>query len=80
MFAVFDINHHTIAPGWATYHMDVPAHEHIPAAPQVPANGYSPSNYARCACGVFVHWFRVGQHRYGSLDKWASDLGAKREG
>jgi hypothetical protein len=65
--AVFNVNDHAIAAGWATYHEDTPSHEHIQAAPPEPANGHSPSNYARCACGAWVKWFVVGQHRYGSI-------------
>ena len=67
MFAVFNMNHHAIAPGWATYHTDIPTHPHVEAGPPQPANGHSPSNYAKCACGVALKWYVVGQHRYGSL-------------
>jgi hypothetical protein len=66
-FAVFDMNDHAIAAGWATYHEHVLSHPHIHAPAPDPANGHAPSNYARCACGVFVKWFVVGQHRYGSI-------------
>lgn len=69
-FAVFDLNDHAIAAGWATYHMDCAAHEHVHAPAPEPANGYSPCNYARCACGVMVKWFVVGQHRYGAC-RWS---------
>jgi hypothetical protein len=68
MNAMFDINDHAIAAGWATYHEDTPAHPHVHAPAPQPPNGHSPSNYARCACGVWFKWFRTGQHRYGSLD------------
>ena len=61
-----------IAPGWATYHADQPAHPHIEAKAPEPPNGHSPSNYARCACGAWVKWFVVGQHRYGSIGEPAS--------
>ncbi len=67
-FAVFDMDNHALVAGWATYHMATPAHPHIDAPPPEPADGHSSSNYAKCACGAFVKWFRVGQHRYGSLD------------
>jgi len=67
--AVFDIDGHAIAPGWATYQMDTPTHPHIDAEPPVPADGHSPSNYARCGCGAWFGWFVVGQHRYGSIPK-----------
>ena len=67
--AVFDLNHHAIVAGWATYHEDRQAHPHIDAPPPEPPNGYSPSNYAKCACGWAVKWFVVGQHRYGSLSR-----------
>jgi hypothetical protein len=65
--AVFDTNDHAIVAGWATYHADTPAHPHIEADQPSPSNGHSPSNYARCACGAWVKWFVVGQHRYGSV-------------
>ena len=52
--AVFDLNHHAIVAGWATYHEDRQAHPHIDAPPPEPPNGYSPSNYAKCACGWAV--------------------------
>lgn len=68
-FAVFDLNDHAIAPGWATYQEDRRDHQHIHAPAPEPANGHSPSNYARCACGVMVKWFVLGQHRYGSLSR-----------
>jgi hypothetical protein len=67
--AVFDTRDHAIVEGWATYHGDTPAHPHIEAPAPAPATGHSPSNYARCACGAWVKWYRVGQHRYGSLDR-----------
>ena len=67
-FAVFNHNHHAIAPGWATYHEDIPNHPHVHAQAPEPANGHGPSNYAKCACGAALKWFVVGQHRYGSLD------------
>ena len=73
--AVFDLNQHAIVAGWASYTSAQRAHEHITAPAPNPANGYSPSNYARCACGVMVKWYVIGQHRYGSLSK-ASDLNA----
>jgi hypothetical protein len=66
-YAVFNVNDHAVATGWATYHADTPAHEHIPVSPPSPTNGYSPSNYLRCACGAWFKWFAVGQHRYGSI-------------
>lgn len=74
-FAVFDINDHAIQPGWATYHEDIAAHPHITASPPRPANGHSPSNYAKCACGAAVKWYVIGQHRYGSLS--SSDTGGR---
>lgn len=67
--AVFDLNDHAIAAGWATYHADRRDHPHIAALIPDEPNGYSPSNYARCACGWMFKWFVVGQHRYGSLSK-----------
>lgn len=68
-FAVFDLNDHAIAAGWATYQEHQPKHEHVHAAAPEPANGHSPSNYARCACGAAFKWFVIGQHRYGSLSR-----------
>jgi hypothetical protein len=68
-YAVFDMNDHAIVPGWATYHLDTPAHPHLPAAPPSPdPKGYRPDEYAKCACGAAFKWYRIGQHRYGSID------------
>lgn len=70
--AVFNHNDHAIVAGWATYHKDIAAHPHIEAGPPTPANGHSPSNYAKCACGAALKWFVIGQHRYGSLSAEAA--------
>lgn len=68
-YAVFDTNHIALVAGWATYHLDTPAHPHLPALPPQDPKGYKSSDYARCACGAWFKWFRIGQHRYGSIDE-----------
>jgi len=72
--ATFDPNDHAVDAGWATYHQKrtplrcwFRGHVYPSAAPR-PANGHSPSNYTRCArCEAWMHWYVVGQHRYGGL-------------
>jgi len=71
--AVFNVNDHAIVAGWATYQKRCRDHPHIEAPEPKPANGYSPSNYALCACGAAIKWFVVGQHRYGSLSALEAD-------
>jgi hypothetical protein len=72
MNALFDDTDHATLAGWATYHQ--PARRcrfwrrhPIPPTPDV-ADGIRPDNYARCRCGAWLKWFRVGQHRYGGMD------------
>jgi hypothetical protein len=82
MIANFDHNEHTRRPGWATYwerpRRRLPASicnlfgHVVPRRAPVPANGHSPSNYARCQrCDTPVKWFVVGQHRRGGLSATA---------
>ena len=86
MDAKFNRNDHATRPGWATYHkrrnQSLRQRVHgllghrLPASPPSPANGYSPSNYARCGrCRVWLKWFVVGQHRFGSIADFALATG-----
>lgn len=84
--ATFDTRDHCDHDGWATY-QNRPMFRfrvrcwlgrHVwPLYKPFPTNGYSPSNYDRCArCHAFVLWFVDGQHRYGGLTRYFADLSA----
>ena len=80
MKAAFNRNDHATRAGWAAYMKPLRSWgerlhgwlgHRVPTEPPVPANGHSPSNYARCGCGAALKWYVVGQHRYGSIADWS---------
>lgn len=85
MAALFDTHDHATVEGWATYHKHlgwralgcrIVGHR-LPPKPS-PANGYAPSNYARCSrCRSWIKWFVDGQHRWGSLSRSCDSTLAK---
>ena len=74
--AAFDCNDHCTHAGIAAYHR---AKYHPwrcrlfghrwPLHLTGPRNGYSPHDTVRCLRGCWGHWYVVGQHRYGGLDR-----------
>jgi len=79
--AKFNSANHAISAGWATYHdpalrgrwwnrarCRVFGHISPVEIPPTP-NGHSPNNYKHCVtCDNFMHWYVIGQHRYGGMD------------
>lgn len=79
MFADFDHLAHADTEGWGTYYNEPVGNwkrricrwlgHKLPPKP-ANANGYSPSNYAKCSrCKAHHKWFVVGQHRFGGYDR-----------
>jgi len=82
--ALFDEDGHATAEGWATYQKRpmfrfrircALGHHAWPLRKPYPPNGHSPSNFDRCTrCLAWVSWYVDGQHRWGGLDRYFSDL------
>lgn len=77
--AEFDESDVCVLPGYATYWRRRRGllrprlrcwlgHHVLPLEAPTPENGISPSNYVTCPrCLGAMHWFVVGQHRFGSF-------------
>jgi hypothetical protein len=74
--ASFNDNDHATVAGIASFHdrkyhpwrCRILGHQ-WPIFSTGPRNGYSPHDTVRCLRGCWGKWYRIGQHRYGSIEE-----------